>query len=223
MLTLDTAKARAADNKASVINETGKYIGVITRAEKLISTQGTSGLGLSFKSDDGGSANYLDIWMHKENGEELYGAKTVNALLACLRMRGAEEGRVEFEAWDKASGGMVKRQAPGYPALMGKRIGLLLQQTKESDKDGKDRDGIAIYAVFQADTELTASEILDSKTVPEKLPKMLQALMLKPVRDNRRASGAKPPQQGSSSSGFAGMDDDCPFANPYRGIRCHVI
>lgn len=222
MLTLDTNQARAADNRMSVITETGKYIGTITRAEKLTSTQGTSGIGLSFKADDGSTANYLDIWIRKANGEDLFGLKTVNALLACLRVRGAEEGQIEFDAWDKSTKGMVRRKAPGYPALMGKRIGLLLQKVKDTDDKGNDRDGIVIYAVFQADTELTASEVLDSKTTPEKLPKMLQTLMLNPVRDNRKksATATSAPAQGS---GIAGMDDDIPFMNPYYGLRCYVV
>lgn len=210
MLTLDTNQARAADNRISVITETGKYIGTITRAEKLTSTQGTSGLGLSFKADDGSTANYIDIWIRKANGDDLFGLKTVNALLACLRVRGAEEGQIEFDAWDKSAGGMVRRKAPGYPALMGKRIGLLLQKTKETDGKGNDRDGIAIYAVFQPETELTASEVLDSKTTPEKLPKMLQALMLNPVRDNRKKGATAMPAP-AQSSGFADMDSDIPF------------
>jgi len=210
MLTLDTNQARAADNRMSVITETGKYIGTITRAEKLTSTQGTSGLGLSFKADDGSTANYLDIWIRKANGDDLFGLKTVNAMLACLRVRGAEEGQIEFDAWDKNTKGMVRRKAPGYPALMGKRIGLLLQKVKETDDKGNDRDGIVIYAVFQADTELTASEVLDSKTTPEKLPKMLQALMLNPVRDNRKKSATAMPAP-AQSSGFADMDSDIPF------------
>jgi len=210
MLTLDTNQARAADNRMIVITETGKYIGTITRAEKLTSTQGTLGLGLSFKADDGSTANYLDIWIRKANGDDLFGLKTVNAMLACLRVRGAEEGQIEFNAWDKNTKGMVRRKAPGYPALMGKRIGLLLQKVKETDDKGNDRDGIVIYAVFQADTELTASEVLDSKTTPEKLPKMLQALMLNPVRDNRKKSATAMPAP-AQSSGFADMDSDIPF------------
>jgi len=131
-------------------------------------------------------------------------------MLACLRVRGAEEGQIEFDAWDKNTKGMVRRKAPGYPALMGKRIGLLLQKVKETDDKGNDRDGIVIYAVFQADTELTASEVLDSKTTPEKLPKMLQALMLNPVRDNRKKSATAMPAP-AQSSGFADMDSDIPF------------
>jgi hypothetical protein len=213
MLTLDANKARAADNRQTTITETGKYIGTLTRVEKLTSQQGTSGIGLSFKSDDGSTANYLDIWVRKNNGDELYGIKTINALLACLKMRSAEEGQVEFDKWDREAGAMIRAKAPGYPAMMGKRIGLLLQKSIETDQNGKDQDRIGIYSVFQADTELTASEVLDGKTTPDKLPKMLQALMANPVRDNRKNKVSRPHGDPiREPSGFAGMDDpEIPF------------
>lgn len=207
MLELNADKARAADNRQTAITETGKYIGVITRAEKLVSQQGTKGLGLSFKSNDGNTANYLDVWFAKENGDELFGIKTVNALMACLKMRKCEEGQIECEKWDKGAGAMTKVRAAGYPEMMGKPIGLLLQESIETDQQGKDQRRIGIYGVFQANTELTASEVLDGKTTPEKLPKMLQALMANPVRDNRKVRGT-PTHSAPQPSGFAGMDDD---------------
>lgn len=205
MLELNADKARAADNRQTAITETGKYIGVITRAEKLVSQQGTKGLGLSFKANDGNTANYLDVWFAKENGDELFGIKTVNALMACLKMRKCEEGQIECEKWDKGAGAMTKVRAAGYPEMMGKPIGLLLQESIETDQQGKDQRRIGIYGVFQANTELTASEVLDGKTTPEKLPKMLQALMANPVRDNRKARSA---QASPQPSDFNGMDDD---------------
>lgn len=209
MLELNTEKARAADNRQTAITETGKYLGTITRAEKLISSTGTHGLGLSFKTDDGSTANYLDTWHTKDNGDELYGIKTVNALMACLKMRKAEEGPVQCDKWDKDAGAMVRVTVPGYPAMMGQRIGLLLQESLETDQNNKDQRRIGIYGVFQAATELTASEVLDGKTTPEKLPKMLQALMANPVRDNRKNKGTPArTAQPAQSSGFAGMDDD---------------
>jgi len=213
MLELNTEKARAADNRQLAITETGKYIGTITRAEKKVSKEGTKGLGLSFKADDGSTANYLDTWFAKANGEELFGLKTVNALMACLRMRKADEGQIECEKWDSDARQIVKETVPGYPAMMGQRIGFLLQECLETDQHGKDQKRIGIYGVFQADTELTASEVLDGKTTPEKLPKMLQALMANPVRDNRKNKGApaRTAQPAQAGSGFNGMDDAIPF------------
>ena len=53
MLTLNPNSAKQADVINSSIKESGKYIGVITRAEVLKSAAGNAGIGLSFKSDGG--------------------------------------------------------------------------------------------------------------------------------------------------------------------------
>jgi len=210
-LKLDTNLAKQADNTNASIRESGKYVGIITRAERLVSQQGTEGLGLSFKSSTGQAADYLDIYTHKSNGEALSGAKTVNAILACLKLRGAEEGGIVCEKWDANTKKRVNVRVEGYPDLMGKKIGLLLQkELTTSIKDGSDREGVTIYAVFNAETELTASEILDGKQSPERLPKMVEALMANPVRDRREKKPAGRPAA-PARTGFDDMDDDIPF------------
>jgi hypothetical protein len=197
MLTLDPKSAASADNIASNIRETGKYIGVFTRAEKLLSKNGTQGVGLSFKSDDGQTADYLDLYTVNASGEDLPSLKTVNALMACLGLHTAEEGNVSFEKWNKAAGAREKVSAVGYPDLMNKKVGLLLQKEVYSDQNGDDRERVSIYGVFNASNELTASEIMNRKTSPEKLPQILQALMARPVKDTRNKS-SKPAASNSS-------------------------
>lgn len=212
-LTLDTKKAREADNTNTAIRTSGKYIGVITRAEKLLSKQNTQGLGLSFKSDDGATANYLDLYTVNSKGEVLPSMATVQAILCCTRTKNADEGNINFEKWDKEAGAVVKATANGYPSLMGKRIGLLLQQelSDNPNDSSKHNDRVVIYGVFDADSELTASEILDSKTQPEKLGKMVQSLMAKPVNDRRTKKSSAMNQ--TIAAGHAGddFDPDCPF------------
>lgn len=212
--TLDTTQAKAADSLGSSIRDTGKYIGTLTRAEAITSTKGTRGLGLSFKSADGSTADYLDLWTHNKDGEALSALKTVNAILACLKLRGINEGSITFEKWNKDKKAREQVQGTGYPDLMGKRIGFLLRKELETDDKGEDRERLGIFAVFQADTELTASEVLGHKTKPERLSKMLEALIAKPVHDkrkgaaslNRTASGAGP-----ADSGDWTQDQDIPF------------
>src|SRR5690348_3704785 len=96
-LSLNAAKARDADKMSNIIRETGKYVGIITRAEKLVSKQGTQGGGFSFKADDGSTASYLDVYTAKANGEELWGASIVQSVLCCTRTKNAEEGQITFE------------------------------------------------------------------------------------------------------------------------------
>lgn len=208
-LTLDTKEARKADNVSSVIRETGKYIGTITRAEKLLSKNDVEGVGLSFKADDGSTANYLDLYTVKPNGEKLRGLGLVQAILCCTRTKEAQEGVITVEKWDKKASTMVKSEVQGYPALMGKRIGLLLQkELATNNQTGADVTRMNIFGVFEADTELTASEILDQKTQPEQLAKMVVAM--KPVRDTRtnKISAITP---NATTDGFDDFSDDIPF------------
>jgi len=211
MYTLDTKQAKAADSISSSIRETGKYIGTITRAEAIVSTRGTKGLGLSFKADDGATADYLDLYTHKSDGEALSSLKTVNAILACLKVREVKEGPINFEKYDKETKARAKFQGRGYPELMGKRIGFLLRKEIETDDQGKDRDRVGIFAVFQHDTELTATEVLDQKTKPERLEKMLDALMTRPVYDKRKTATSQARTASHSTGDDWTQDQDIPF------------
>jgi len=218
MLTFNATEAAQADRVSSALKEPGPYVGIITRAEIIKSAKGSSGLGLSFKADSGQSADYLDLYTHNAAGEVLPSMKTVQAILGCLRLRGANDGPITFEKYNKASGQREKVQVPGYPELMGKRIGLLLQtELGTNSNTGADTERIVIYGVFQADTRLTVSEILARKTQPETLDKMVAAMPL--VRDTRKKRGSGHSQQnhGSDDYGFsapppgAGQFDDIPF------------
>jgi hypothetical protein len=209
-LTLDANEARNADKVNSVIRESGKYVGTITRAEKLLSKNNVEGVGISFKADDGSTANYLDLYTVKPDGSKLRGLGIVQAILCCTKTRQADEGEISFEKWDKDAGQVIKVKAQGYPALMGKRIGFLLQkELATNNQTGADTERINIFAVFDPDTEFTASEILDKKTQPEQLGKMVNALMAKPVRDTRVKNGA--PAATATSGTFDDFEDDIPF------------
>lgn len=214
-LTLNTQAAKAADNVVSSIRESGKYVGIITRAEKLKSQNHTEGFGLSFKTDDGATADYLDIWTIKSNGETLRGNQLVHAILACLKMREAPEGEIECVKWDADSSSRKQVRVPGYPTMMGKRLGLLLQEEWSTNANtGKDMRRMQIFGVFQADTELVSSEILESKTRPEKLSRMVEVLAARPVRDVRqktahRSTGSGPNERADDP----GFDTDIPFVS----------
>lgn len=191
MLTFNPQVAATADQVNSAIRESGKYIGTITRAEKLLSTAGSQGLGLSLRADDGATADYLDLYTTNANGDVLPSMKTVQAVLGCLKLSRANEGKIECEKYDKATKQRKKVVVDGYPELMGKRIGFLLQkELSTNNKTGEDSDRVIVFGVFQHDTELTVSEILAKKTKPETLPKMLEALMARPVRDSRKSKPA---------------------------------
>lgn len=213
-LTLNANEARKADNFSSVIKESGKYVGVITRAEKLLSKNKVEGLGLSFKTDDGASANYLDVYTVKENGELLRGHSIAQAVLCCTRTKSANDGSITFDRWDNNERKMVKATAPGYPDLMGKRIGFILQREIGTNQNtGDDTDRLNIVAVFEAATGLTASEILDSKTKAERIDAIAKMVQANPVRDTRkRAAPARAaPAASQPSSSQDEWDSEIPF------------
>lgn len=212
--TLDANQAKQADSISSSIRETGKYIGVITRAEAITSTKGTRGLGLSFKAEDGSTADYLDLWTHNKDGEALSSLKTVNAIMACFKLRGISEGQITFEKWNKDSKQRERVQGNGYPDLMGKRIGLLLRKELETDDQGHDRERVSIFAVFRAEDELTATEVLAGLTKPERLNKMFDALMARPINDKRKGGAQQRPASRPASivdSGDWTDDPEIPF------------
>lgn len=213
-LTLNPNEARKADNFSSVIKESGKYVGIITRAEKLVSKNGVAGVGLSFKTDDGASANYLDVYTVKADGNKLRGDSIIQAVLCCTRTKVADEGVITFDRWDKDEGRMVKATASGYPVLMGKRIGLILQREIGTNQNtGNDTDRMNIVAVFEATTGLTASEILDQKTKAEKIDVIARAIESNPIRDTRKRSAPTRAPVGIGAAPVAGDDwnDDIPF------------
>lgn len=208
-LTLNATEARQADRTNQAIKTSGKYIGKITRAEKLLSKNNTEGLGISFVTDDGATANYLDLYTINNKGVTLPSMATVQAILCCTRTKNADEGPITFDKWDKDAQEVIKATANGYPALMGKRIGFLLQQELSTNStNGNDVDRVVIVGVFEADTELTASEILDQATKPEKLSKMVESLMARPIYDRRDKPVSSGYQQQPKNNDES---DDFPF------------
>ena len=137
-------------------------------------------------------------------------------MLACVQLGGIDVGTITCEKWEMPAGKRVKVAVPGYPDLLGKRLGLLLQkELSTNNRTGNDAERMVVFAVFSAQTELTASEILEKKANPERLPKMLDALMARSLRDNRERSGRRAPAANGSGRAPAGfddaMDDDIPF------------
>jgi hypothetical protein len=185
-LRLDINEALTADRLSTAISEAGMYRGIITRAEKLLSKKNTQGVGFSFKSDTGETANYLDLYTVNADGKILPSFATVSAIMACCKIKEANEGIITYEKWDKEARALVEEKAEGYPDLMGKRIGLLLQkELSTNEESGKDTERMVIYGVFEAESGFTASEIIQRATKPEKMEKMYKALMAKPIHDRR--------------------------------------
>lgn len=216
MYNFNTEAAKKADAIGAFINETGKYAGHFIRAEKLVSqSKGTHGIGFTFKSDRGQETRF-DLWTQKADGENLSGMNQVNALMACLQVRSLSEKTMRVKKWDQNQNKEDMMDAVCFPELMNKPIGLLLrseeyEKMKDGHKTGENGWRMNLFACFQANTELMASEILDRKTKPEQLAKVIGMLADKPLK---KSSGAQSSHAPAMASGH--MDDDIPFAPLFR-------
>lgn len=203
---LNTEAAKAADTMNSRLDETGKYIGMLTRAEAVTSKKGAVGIDLSFKSEDGRTADYLSVWTHGKDGSEIYGFKQLMAIMTCLRVKQLTKTPGTVEKYDKELKEKVQIKAEIYPELTGKPVGLLLQREAYIKGDGSEGHKLNIAGVFEASSELTASEILGKKTTPELLAKMVAVLKDKPLSGKQaQATPSNAPDD------FTGIPDDCPF------------
>ncbi len=213
MYTLNTDAAKKADVIGAYISETGKYVGTFIRAEKLVSAaKQTDGIGFTFRDESDRECRF-DVWTQKQNGEALSGLNLINAMMACLQQRALTESTQAVKKWD--NGAETIMPAPCFAELMGKKIGLLLraeeyEKMKDKQKTGERGWRMGLFAVFQADTELMASEVLTRKTQPEQLAKVTAMLADKPLKAGaaRAASGAS---AGRGASDVPADFDDIPF------------
>lgn len=205
MYKLDPTLAAKADTIGAYINETGKYLGKFVRAEKLVSdTKKTDGIGFTFRADDGRECRF-DVWTRKGNGEALSGLNQINAMMACLQTRELTIAVQPVRKWD--NGQEVTVNAEVFQELMGKPIGLLLRAEEYAKMQGGQETGdtgwrMGLFAIFQAGTELMASEILTRKTKPEQLAKVTQLMADKPLK---RRNAGRP--AGADNSQPMTMDD----------------
>lgn len=203
---LDTDAAKQADTGGGRINETGKYVGMFTKAKKVLSTKGTQGIEFSFEAVNGQTADYLTVWTINANGEQIYGFKQLMALMTCLKVRDIDTKKAEVEEYDRDANGMVKRQAEVFPALMNKQVGVLLQMEEYEKKDGSVGEKPSFAGFFDAQTEQVATEVLD-KSEARILEKLIAQLT--PIK---RLKGSRPQAAGNSSSSLPpGFDDGIPF------------
>lgn len=205
MYELNTDSARKADQGGQMISEVGQYVGTFTQAEDITAKSGTKGVSLTFESN--GQKARLSLYTKKSDGTTIMGFDTLMAIMTCLKLRSIKPAPGIVKTWDNDQRKEVEKQATVFPDLCGKPIGLLLETEDYLKQDGSlsQHPRIVIKSVFQADTELTASEILDRKTSPVMLPKMVEGLRHRPLKN-----APKPRSQQHDDGGFehasAGFD-----------------
>lgn len=210
MYELNTDSARKADRGGQMINELGKYVGTFTQAEDVTAKTGTKGVSLTFESNSGQKAR-LSLYTKKSDGSTIMGFDTLMAIMTCLKLRSIKPAPGIVKSWDNDQNKEVEKQSTVFPDLCGKSIGLLLETEDYLNKDGTpaQHPRIIIKSVFQAETELTASEILDRKTSPVMLPKMVEGLRHRPLKNAPKPRASH--DDGGfehASAGFDMADDD---------------
>lgn len=202
MYALDTEAAKAADSTGSRISERGKYKGQFTRAQHIVADSGTKGIDFDFTAENGQKARF-SIYTVKSDGTKIYGFKQLMAIMTVLKLRNLTDPvNMQARIYDYDLGKEVDATVPQFAELVNKPIGLLL--TMEEYKPGKWRPNLS--GIFQADTELVASEILDRKTQPQALAKMVERLQDKPMKAQQAGGGGAQP-----AASPADLDDDIPW------------
>lgn len=213
MYQLDPNLAKKADTIGAYISDTGKYVGQFIRAEKLVSAnKGTDGIGFTFKDDAGRSCRF-DVWTQKQDGTALSGLNQINAMMACFQLRGLKDSPQNVSKWDNDAGSETVQSAPCFADLMNKNIGVLLrsaeyEKMKNNVLTGENGWRMELFAIFQADTELMASEIMSRKTKPEQLEKVIAQLADKPLK---KTSARATTQSFGGNNLPENFGDDIPF------------
>ncbi len=214
MYALDKAGAEAArksDTGGGAIKEMGKYVGSFTQAVDLDTKKGGKGIAFSFVSTSGQKAN-LAIYTKGADGSLYQGYEQLMAIMACMELRNITPKDGEYTKYDYDLRKDVRVMGTLFPELC-KPIGLLLETEDYIKQDGDTGTRMVLKNVFQANTELTASEILDRKTVPAQLEKMVEGLRHRPVKGALKHAPMPTRTTAPAGGGMdAGMDDDIPFA-----------
>ena len=211
MYTLDVQAARHADTAGATIKEIGKYVGEFIQAKDVVTKKGGRGIEFIFKSQGGQKAN-LAIYTTGANGDRYQGYDALMAIMTCLQLRGIKPAPGKVTCYDFEAKKEVVEDGTVFPDLH-KPIGVLLETEDYEKKDGSIGTRMVLKNVFQPGTELTASEILDKKTQPELLAKMVEGLRHRPLKGARQPAPRQddgfggPPAGHPASSGFDEMDD----------------
>ncbi|QWP79194.1 hypothetical protein J5226_12750 [Lysobacter sp. K5869] len=215
---LDTGAAKEASNAGKRITQPGPYVGTFRAAFYEKNERGTESVNLILAAENGQETGLLSLYTHNGDGEALPSYKTLNAIMACLRLRRIETKPGKVTLYDFTAGEDVVRDRDVYPALMGPRIGLVLQGEEHIAGNGETKVRMIVVGVFDPASRRMADEILSQASEAKSLDRLLAWLdknPIKPLRGTpRTSSGSSSTSRGGGSSrapsdDFA--DDDIPF------------
>lgn len=191
----DETAASHADDFANRIDENALYIGVMKRADSLLTDKGTKGIYFEFEAPGGGNASF-SLYTEKSDGTRIFGFNKVQALMTILGLRGLKAKPGMVSVYNAEEGKRVEEEGEVYPELCEKLIGVALQKELYTNNSGKDSYRMELVSFFHPDTKLTASEIRERKVKPEKIAKIERSLK---TRDSRTKKAAEPAQPGAGA------------------------
>lgn len=173
--------ARKADAGGGAIKEMGKYVGAFTQAKNVTTKKGGRGIEFIFKADNGQTAKFA-IYTQSATGEQYQGYEALMAIMACMGLRSIKPVDGVALKYDFDQRKDVEEEASIFPELC-KPIGVLLETEDYEKQNGSVATRMVLKNVFRAADELTASEILDRKTQPLQLARMVESLRHRPVKN----------------------------------------
>ena len=173
--------ARKADAGGGAIKEMGKYVGAFTQAKNVTTKKGGRGIEFIFKADNGQTAKFA-IYTQSATGEQYQGYEALMAIMACMGLRSIKPVDGIALKYDFDQRKDVEEEASIFPELC-KPIGVLLETEDYEKQNGSVATRMVLKNVFRAADELTASEILDRKTQPLQLVRMIEGLRHRPVKN----------------------------------------
>ena len=184
---LNPETAMKHGNVSERITESGAHAVTVTRAEEIKSGKGTVGVEFAAKDDNGATVDYLTIWTQNNKGEEIAGMGALQALMTCLRLKTIETSPMEVEKY--TNGSFQKVNVEGFKDIVGKRVGFVLRKELYTKNNGGDGERMLISGFFDAETGMTAQEVLTKATEAKQLDKFKAWLEKSPVKDSRRGGG----------------------------------
>ncbi|MFK3647945.1 hypothetical protein ACI2IY_05835 [Lysobacter enzymogenes] len=214
---LDATAAKEAGNAGKRITQPGPYVGTFRAAFYEKNERGTESVNLILSAENGQETGLLSLYTHNGDGEALPSYKTLNAIMACLRLRRIETKPGKVTLYDFTAGEDVVRDRDVYPSLMGPRIGLVLQGEEYVAGNGDTKVRMIVVGVYDPASRRMADEVLSSAQEAKSLDRLLAWLdknPVKPLRGAPRPSGGNASSSRGNSSRPASddfVDDDIPF------------
>ena len=212
MFTLDTKAAKAGSGGSSRIDTTAKYKGTIKFAKYFQSQTNSKFVTIMFRSDDGQEAR-IQICTHGKAGQTTYGYKQIQAIMACLKTKTLTLGDETHDDYNHEAKEVQPTKLQVFKEMTGAKIGLALYRHDQTGTNG-DYYSMEIAAPFNYESEMTASEILDRKTTPEQLGKIVINMKDKDSRTQGGPAASDPYSAYAATTAMQMPDDlnsDIPF------------